>query len=309
MKNQTVFFLLILLASAFVSCEKNDCPYQDERFCDQAYRDSLANINPDSTDTLSETYVEYPASVYQNHLKNGMLEYFTGFRCQNCPPASATANNLKTQLGERLVLVFVHATPQFAAPINPAPEIYSTDFRTAQGEQYISAFQISGLPNGTVNRRNFGNGIVVPAGDWSSRLEDELAESPQAFLEIRSITLSENSAMMTVQMAVKPLVNLTGSYNLSVGITESGIIEGQKNGSIDVYPYTHNHVFRGNVNGLYGQTVLTGNEVLTASQSLLFNFDVAVQENWIIANCKVFAYLHDTDSREIIQSTERKVLD
>ncbi len=306
MKNLSVFLSLVLISTAFISCEKNDCPYQDERFCDQAFRDSLEAIDRDTT---LETHVEYPDSVYQNHRKNNMLEYFTGFRCQNCPPASATANNLKNQWNDRLVLIFLHATTQFAAPVNKAPQPYSTDLRTPEGEQYISAFNIFGLPNGTVNRRNFGNGMVVAAGDWSSRLDEELSEMPQAFLEIRNIEISDDSNKMTIQVAVKPLVTLTGSYNLSVGITESGIIEAQKDGSNDIYPYTHNHVFRGNVNGLYGQTVLTGSEVMSASQALVFSFIVDIRENWTIANCKVFAYLHGTESRVIIQSTERKVLE
>ncbi len=307
-----LFGLTLFLA---ISCDKNDCPYQDERLCDQTYRDSIGSIiddtltsDPGDTGIIAGNRVQYAGTaVFEAHQKNALLEYYTGYRCSNCPPASATANNLKNLLGERLVLAFMHTTSTFAAPIASPPAPFSTDFRTVEGEQFISAFQIFGLPNGTVNRKNFGTGYVVAAGDWSSRVDDVLSVAPGAFLVIRKAEIQDGGATAKIQIALRALNPLSGSYNLTVGIMEDGLIEAQKDGPNDVYPYTHNHVFRGNINGLYGELVLDGNEELTETEAYLYAYTIDLHDSWTAENCKVFAYLHDSDTREVIQSTEKQL--
>jgi hypothetical protein len=311
MKRFRLIFLLVVIVAA---CTEVDCPYHDKRLCERAYRDSIANLNPDTgalqlpdTGAIVNGYVQYNTGFFEAQQRNVFLEYFTGFRCSNCPPASATAANLKTQHSTRLSLVYVHATSVFAAPIATPPNPYSTDFRTPHGEQLISDFQISGLPRGTVSRKNFGTGLSIAPGAWSEAIDDLLNSSPQGFVQIRRLKVNEALTEIKVQVAYR-LIN-DGSFpcRLSVGVVENGIIEAQKDGTQDIYPYTHNNVFRGNANGLYGDVVLMGSEDPGPARAFYTEYTIPVQPHWNLSNCRVVAYLHQEASLEVLQVAERPV--
>lgn len=305
------FFVLGILLIA--ACSKEGvCPYLNERLCDPAYRDSIANLEPDTstsgfdldTGVVLNNRVVYGAGIFDNVPRNAFLEYFTGFRCTNCPPASATAKNIKNALGSRVVLAFMHATSTFAAPTAAPPAPYSTDFRTPEGENFVAAFQISGLPNGVINRHNPGTGFSVTAADWLDRIEGILQQDAKGFVRFRAASLQPNGQSVQVQLAYRVLDGNTSDYNLTLAVIESGLVEAQKNGTQDIYPYTHDYVFRGNVNGMYGEELSEPSPVLAPTEAVFRQFSVNLDSGWNAENLRLIAFLSDRSSLEVIQAAE-----
>lgn len=302
MQRTLIFGIFIATAAIFSSCDKDVCPYQDERLCDPEYRDSLAAVVPDTS--LADAIVTYDPGTFTSIQRNAYLEYFTGFRCNNCPPASSTARNIKEEMGSRVVAVFVHASNAFAAPIAEPPENYSTDFRTPEGEQYLSRFQISGFPSGTVNRTNFGTGYQVPTGEWQSRINNEIAEPSIGFLDFTEVTHNPENRTVLVRLAYKIVEGNTADYNLTLGIGENGIIEAQKDGPEDVYPYTHDYLFRGNANGIWGEELENPEPSLGPDEAIRKSYIVSLEEDWNPDELYFFAYLHRKEDRSVIQAVD-----
>lgn len=305
-----IFVLGILLLAA---CTKNgDCPYLDERLCDPAYRDSINNLEPDTstsgfdldTGVVINNRVVYGPGIFDEVPRNAYLEYFTGFRCTNCPPASATAKNIKNALGSRVVLAFMHATSTFAAPTASPPAPYSTDFRTPEGENFVATFQIAGLPNGVINRHNPGTGYSVGAADWLVRIEQVIEEPAEGFLRFRMVEHNPSDATLSVQLAYRLLEVPASDYNLTVAVLESGIEEAQKNGSDDIFPYTHDYVFRGNVNGMFGEELNDPTPALASTEAMFKEVSVNLDAEWEVENLRLVAFLSRRSSLNVIQATE-----
>lgn len=296
------FGIFIAFAAAFSACDKEVCPYQDERLCDREYRDSLAAIVPDTS--LADAVVTYEPGTFTSIERNAYLEYFTGFRCNNCPPASSTARNIKANMGSRVVTVFIHASAAFAAPTAEPPANYSTDFRTSEGEQYLSSFQISGFPAGTVNRTNFGTGYQVPTGEWQSRIENEIATPALGFLDFAEVTRNTEDHTVLVRIAYKVFEGNTADYNLTLGIGENAIIEAQKDGPNDLYPYVHDYVFRGNANGIWGEELQNPEPPLGPNEAMRKSYLIAMDDDWNPDELYFFAYLHRKEDRSIIQAAD-----
>lgn len=316
MSNWKPVLFTLFISTLLGGCAKEICPFIDERMCDRDFRDSLAALEPDTTNgsLLPDTgivqgnRVLFDPELLANTEQNTFLEYYTGFRCTNCPPASATARNIKETFGPRVVLAFMHVTSTFAAPINPPPAMYSTDLRTSEGENFVSSFQISGIPGGIVNRKGFGSSLATSAGNWQDRIESELSQPAGGFLRIRKIEWNEVNRTARIQIAYRVLNGATQDYNLTIGAIENGIIEAQKSGAQDLYPYTHNYVFRGHFNGLYGEELSEVLPALGPSQTVLKILTINIDANWNASEMVLFAYLHHRANRSIIQATEAKMV-
>jgi|GEM_PF-2974430 len=314
MARHFLFFISIALLCA--ACDKSDCPYVNERLCDQAYRDSIANdtittgggIGTD-TGTVVGNFVVYSPEVFQTYESAVQLEDFTGFRCSNCALALATGENLSNQWGERITVLAYHVFPEFAAPIADPPAPFSTDFRTSAGESYATEFQLNALPNGMINRKNFGTGVIQSVGNWADRVSELLEQEPTGFIRFRDIRYDPISRNLTARVAVAPLMPMSGNILLTIGLLESGIIEAQKNGTETIFPFTHNHVFRGNVNGLYGSPAWPSGTIFEANSAYLHPMEFTLPENWNEEKMSLFAYLHFESTRVIIQTSEQKIFE
>lgn len=311
-----LFAIYLLLALAFVGCdEDDDCPYVDARLCDPELRDSIENsgtvtdTTTNDTGVVNGTTITYSPQVFEDLERSILLEDFTGFRCVNCLPATQTAASLLNQWGSRLVVVAYHATQQFAAPIADPPEPYSTDFRTPEGESFLSEFSITGLPTGLVNRRDFGTGLTQSAGNWPGLVNDIMAEEPSGFVRFRDVAPNQSANEVSFKVAARMFGEIEGNYSLVVGIYEDNLIEAQKDGEETIYPYTHNHVFRGNVNGQYGQPVFTSSTTFEENSAELFTFNAVLESEWEMENSYLFAYLMSEDNLEVVQCTKHPIIE
>lgn len=296
MKTNILSFRLLLLIfsiSFLYSCsEKEDCIYNDKRLCDPNYDGSVYR----GTVPFSENLDNYDEKF--------ILEEFTGFRCTNCPTATATAKNLATQYSGRLVVVGVHCTSFFAAPLTDDPsEPFFKDFRTDVGEIYYEFFNPPGLPDGVINRLGTENTSTISYPLWGSELQELMpANNPDVFIEISDISINADSSEIAVMVTVKP-INLTSDrFNINMGIMENGIEEAQKEaGNETIYDYVHDHVLRGNSNGPWGSFAYDGDIELEANEALSYELKISTKAEWNLDNCDAFVYITKESNREVLQ--------
>lgn len=253
---------------------------------------------PDNSNTIDGPGTDGPA-------RKVLLEDLTGHTCNNCPAASDVALGLHDVYGDALIIVSVHATA-FAEPYAPP---YDTDFRTTAGEEYVNTFGVGSLPAGLVSRRVFNNSIIVGDGNWGSAAA-EIINTP-AEVEVLFDTIIFDSGTNTVNMTVQvvPVNALTGDHNLTVYLLEDSVVDAQVDNRVsppDVLDYMHRHVLRGNVNGTWGETVVTGSaaagDTVTVTHSYVLPANVLVP-----AKCSLVAYVYRLDNYEVLQAEERKI--
>ena len=242
--------------------------------------------------------------------RRALLEEFTGHRCTTCPAAHIIAANLANAYGEDLIVVGVHATDFFAAPLDPpaANGSYSTDFRTAAGETYATTFNVSSLPTGLVNRSPFNSSMTIGSGNWSSAIADIVDDD--AALNMWVDTIIHDGTANTVSTIVKAAVlqEITGDHNVTVYLTEDHVADWQLSSLAtppDVEFYDHRHVLRKNLNGTWGDLAILASA--SVGDTLIFNLtNVPMDPNWNAANCALVAYVYELSSNQVLQATTRE---
>ncbi|MCW5900139.1 MAG: Omp28-related outer membrane protein [Flavobacteriales bacterium] len=239
-----------------------------------------------------------------------LLEEFTGHRCSTCPAAHVVAQQLSTFYGDQLIIVGIHATSTFAAPVSPpnADGSYSTDFRTPAGDAYTTAFGVSFLPTGVVSRKPYNNSITLSQGNWGSAIGALVGQEADVDLWVESI--DHNAGANTVGAVIKAAVlkPIGTELKLTLYLLEDHVIDWQINQQAtppDIPDYDHRYVLRTNLNGTWGEAMVpTGaqpGDTLTLSYA-----GVAMDPAWNPANCSLVAYLYRADGYEVMQAAQRK---
>lgn len=242
--------------------------------------------------------------------RRALLEEFTGHRCNNCPAAHAVAANLADVYGEELIVVGVHATSVFAAPLSPPDPngAYSTDFRTPAGDTYTTTFNVTFLPTGLVNRTPFNNSVTISSGNWSSAIADIVEQDAVCDIWFSQLEHDQTNNTVTAEVKIAVLAPITGDHNLTVYLTEDHVIDWQLNSLAtppDVENYDHRHVLRTNLNGTWGDLAISGSA--QTGDTLTFQFiDIPMDPDWNAANCALVGYLSDVATDEVLQAAERE---
>ena len=249
-----------------------------------------------------------------NYVKKVLIEDFTGHLCPNCPQAATEIEAIHDIYGEQIIAIAIHVTKSFARPYpaSQAPN-FQYDFRTSWGDDFDNLFDISsaGLPRGMVNRTGYPDNHKLGKDEWANAVTNELNKEINFGIMINS---SNNNINITTQV----LNNISGSYNLVVCLTESGIINWQKDGTENIENYEHNHILRSvlldealssNLNYETNQEIqknITYN--LTELEEYNIDYSTNVAElgngnagNWNSNNMSIVAYIYNTNTKEIVQ--------
>ncbi len=284
---------LILLSAILIitSCDIVEGPYLTDE-----------TINP--IDTTTNTYV-----------KKVLVEDFTGHKCPNCPDAARELDAIHDIYGEQIIGMAIHVSA-FAKPNHSSQEGYQYDFRTKWGHDWDAFYGISamGLPRGMVNRIGYPDNHRLSKNEWAAEVSNELNKEVDFGITINTTTNS-------ITIDSKVLNNINGDYNLVVCLTESNIINWQKDGGENVEDYIHNHVLR---TVLKDESLSSSSNYIAGQQiETLINYDLATLEQsnvdysantaelgngiageWEAENMSVVAYIYNTTTKEIMQVEE-----
>jgi hypothetical protein len=277
MKSISKVLLTLTSAIIFNSCDKVDPPYKQ------------------NTAVLSGD-------------RKVLVEDYTGHKCGNCPRASRAIYELKQIYGENLIIMAIHAGG-FAAPFPPAAPYYTYDFRTTEGTQLDTDFGISvaGNPNGMVNRRIVDGNIILGSTKWAEEVTNVLTSTDPVPVKI-TIDNSYINSSRELQTEVKTefYSTLPSNYKLCVYMVEDSIVNWQKDYDTtpeDIPDYVHREVFRGSMNGTYGEIVTSTNIGNIDTKNYSFELDSTWSEN----HFSVIAFLFDDATKEIIQVEQEEV--
>lgn len=270
--------LIFLIIIALSGCDKVEPPYTQ-------------NANTDTT--------------INNNVKRVLIEEFTGHLCPNCPEASHIAENLQQLYPGKITIIAIHSG-NFANLISPN---YMTDFRTEEGNILNTSFGVSTYPSGMVDRINLlGNQLISP-NDWGSVVTDRLSE--QLTVNI-SITSQYNESNRNFNCTIRTnILNTSDTPLMLVALfTEDSIIDYQKNnnplyGSTpDIPDYVHNHVLRGSITNIWGDTICTS---CLANDSYVKTYNYTLPNEWNEDNVNIVVYCYDAETQEIKQVIEQRI--
>lgn len=301
MKSLSFYIGVFLAASTtLVSCDIIDMPVPPK-----AARPALTTTL--ALDSAEAAHDSIHGAV--TPVKKVLLEDYTGHTCGNCPGGAVVAKNQKAQYGEKLVVVAVHAG--YFAKFGKAP--YTTNFTTPEGETWYTSFGFMSNPNGMINRVKAGpsNSAVQAVPNWPTAIAAEMAKAPKAAISLTTLYKPE-SRKLDIKVSSKYLTSLTGKYNVSVLITEDGIVDYQYNygvaaGGDGAYPtgdvpnYVHPHAMRQVLNGDWGTF---DSENPKADDETSAYFSTVLKNEWKGEKCSVVAFIYDVATKEIVQVEE-----
>lgn len=252
-------------------------------------------------------------------IRKVFIEDFTGHLCQNCPEAAHQIEALKAAYPNQVIAMAVHST-FWAEPCDGSPPVptgatatFLDDFRTTENADYESIYTISNwfYPTGLINR--FGVTTIDPlgVGDWPSRVASLLQDSMTAYIKINH-TYNSSSRELNVTITGEFLCDTTGTYNIALYLTESGIVGGQVDESIQPDHinnfYTFNDIFRGCINtpGTISGELITLPATIPGHTPINYTSPnpFIVNSNFNAANCKIIAILINNADRGVLQAAE-----
>jgi len=231
-----------------------------------------------------------------------LLEELTGVDCPNCPKGAAAAKEILATFPGKVVVVAIHGD-FLAEPITGS----QYDFRfegAAELENYLKPWD--GKPAGSVNRTQVEGEVefsVSKVDLWSSYVQDEL-EKPHVMDMTAEITYDPNTRGIGITTAGITKTSLEGDYNITVMLTENHIIDAQKDVSVIVEDYEHEHVLRAFLTPFDGTSFGSN---LGANQTVNNSFTYTLPDEdgtWVADNIEVVAFVHRVDAghKEVIQA-------
>ncbi|RMG80084.1 MAG: hypothetical protein D6707_06985 [Bacteroidetes bacterium] len=294
---KSIFTLLFFIA--LWGCDKIDDPYQD--YVPSA---PTANTNNDSTSELLVDTTDQTQRVF--------IEDYTGHTCGNCTGAGYTARQLKQTYGDKMIVVGIHAG-FFAEPYPPSAGKYTTDFRTAAGDEYYTFFNVQSNPTIWFDRENvLTSSTQAP---WEAEIINRTSKNARVQLGLK-IEYDSTSNTAQIELGAYFFDNIDSSLYVTLSLIEDSIVDWQKNyasGGDPDYPvgdvpdYVHRHVLRDNVNGIWGEQLAAN-----AQKGDLFTKQYTyTPTNYLdIKHCSIVAYIYNNDhpTRKVLQVTEKHLI-
>lgn len=267
--------------------------------------DYVSNPIEPTTNNNGESCITTPFPVMNTHRKV-LVEDYTGHKCPNCPQAAVSVKKLEDTFHDSVICIAVHAD-FFAKPDSKYPE----DFRTEAGDKYVTTFSFSGYPNGLVNRKDYPSNAVKAHSSWASEVSSILRTPLEAEVRMLSEYNSTDSTVcVNVQTKSFATTAIPVSYYLCVMLIQDSIIAPQVDGTTFIPDYLHRHVLRDNINGVWGDSVLT-NAKPGEARIKKYKFKLQHDYKKIICkpkDCYLVAFLYDKSNYRILQAEEIKII-
>jgi hypothetical protein len=269
MKKYLKLSLFLFTIIGFTSCDYIDQPIQG------------GGINPGDT-----------AKVYRNIL----IDDFTGHKCVNCPEAAEMIETMEglTIFKDRIVSVAVHTgffANAFAAPFDAL-------YKTTDGEDLAGVFGPSNFPIGMVNRIDFPNDHLKSFQSWPDVANQFVGQETEIDIQPSANMTSDSTFNVSVDLEYRADLSNT-DLNITVLITESGIISAQTSHSGDIADYEHKHMLRGTTNTIIGESIGINGKAVGDKET--YSTTGTLPSSSVAANSHLVVYVYNTATQEIMQ--------
>lgn len=237
-----------------------------------------------------------------------LIEEFTGASCSGCPAGAAKVEDLLNLFPDNVAAVAIHG--EFLT--EPIQDKSKYDFRTNDAIELEQSFTIFSKPAATIDRSPVLDGNVVKDSPpiWGVFVEALLEQEQE--LEL-SINASVENGVLNVTVFGTALLDLNGSYNLGVYITQSHILDYQKTNGSTLEDFEFNHFLRKSLTSVPNGDILASN--LTDGESFDRSYSFTIPTNldpmipeWKIEDLEVVAYVTRDGGvvAPIIQAAKKK---
>ena len=280
MKKTIILTFAVLLAGLFLaSCDKIE---------EGEYLKKPNNSSQDPTDTTGTKPL----------FRKVLIIDFTGHKCGNCPKGHKMISTLEETYHDAVVPVAMHCS-SFANPV--AGTAFAADFRTEEGNYMLSYMDLEGLPAGVVNTLDPLSVSNSPT-EWATLFARYYDVAPELSVEV-SPSIAGGS--LTTNVKLTAATACSRKLSLCVYVVEDNIIGGQTDYESDpetIENYVHNHVFRTSLSGALGESVKDNTDAMAKDETIEKSYSKAFSSDWNAANCKVVAFVYDTDTKEVLQA-------
>lgn len=264
--------------------------------------------NYDSVYTLTGTQIA--ALTADPH--NVLVEEFTGQNCNNCPAAHDLIHNKILSKPGRINAIGLYP---FGLPQAIPPTGYRYDFEDSIATEIGSVIYkgIPGLPCGGIDRAPISGTIALFSSDWSGLIDSQLPIVDSVNLALKS-SFDTASNTATIVATVTYLQNVSTKQNLTVVLTEDGMVDLQEFPAGVKSGYVFTDVFRDMISsphpagGPIMDTIATKTKGMVLQRT--FSYKLRTKSPAIVPDsCHVIAFVNNasgTDLR-VWQSAQTKL--
>ena len=238
-----------------------------------------------------------------------LIEEFTGASCSGCPAGAAKVEELLAFYPENVAAVAIHG--EFLT--QPIEDKSKYDFRNDDALELEQSFTIFSKPAATINRSPILDGMLIKDSPpvWGVFV-DELLKGEQE-IEL-TIEASVDNGILDVVVFGTALVDLPGSYNLGVYVTQSHILDYQKTNGSTLEDYEFNHFLRKSLTSVPNGDILVSDLLADGTFDRNYSFTLPTEldpmiPEWKVEDLEVVAYVsRDGGARApIIQAAKKKL--
>ena len=230
--------------------------------------------------------------------KTVLIKDFTGARCVNCPAAAEYAHNLQHQLDEdHIFIMSVHAG-YLAQPIGSFP-----DFLTDEGTAWYNNQDRN--PLFTVDHVALTEGNTLNEGQIDAPVVAALDEE-QSFEILVIPDYDETTRQLNVETRAVALTEMDGEFYVTVCLVEDNIVGWQTiPGGVDK-EYVFRNVFRGTLNGAYGEAFEEYH--VDSDDTFSFSYSTEINADYNADECYLMVYVYDkSQGDKILQTAVKKI--
>lgn len=242
---------VILIAVFFISCDRIKTPI--------VKKNTIVGTN-------FVTKNNFAVSNY----KKTLFEEFTGAQCPNCPNGTIIAKNLATANAGSLIVIAIHAGG-FAKPL--AVGEFTADYRTDAGDklQGSSGYGIGVYPSALINRTAYPpSGVMAFSSAWTSIVPTAKNDPFIVKLDVTTNYDTINGALNTDVKAIFQTA-YSGNLNACIYLIEEGIVGPQDDQGVVIEEYEFEHMFRGAVNSVWGESLTSSPKAAGDTVKYSFN--------------------------------------
>ena len=253
---------------------------------------------PNGTTASYTVTVALEGGVVEPTGKTVLIKDFTGARCVNCPAAADYAHNLQHQLDEdHIFILSVHAGFQ-AMPIGSFP-----DFITDEGTEWYNNHDSN--PLFTVDHVALTDGNTFNEGQIDAPVVAALEEE-QSFEIVVGRQFDETSRQLQVEVQAIALEDLDGEFYITACLVEDHIIGWQTTPSGVDREYDFRNVFRGTLNGAYGEEFES--QHVDSQDTFSFSYSTEINADYNADECYLMVYVYDKNQGDkILQTAVKKI--
>ncbi len=227
-----------------------------------------------------------------------LIKDFTGARCVNCPAAAEYAHNLQHQLDEdHIFIMSVHAG-FLAQPMGQFP-----NFLTEEGTEWYNNHDSN--PLFTVDHVALTDGNSLKVEQIDTPVVTALDEE-QSFEIVIGRQFDPTSRQLQVNIQAVSLTDRDGHFFITACLVEDNIVGWQIIPGGTDKEYVFHNVFRGTLNGAYGESFEDYH--VDSDDTFSFSYNTEINADYNADECYVVVYVYDRNQGDkILQTAVKKI--